>query len=504
MLTLVSTAYAADGEGVEYESNPEDMPLLSVRPSAFYSAEGYTGLLDTVSYTTNKSFPNLYDNNLETHQKILGNDNYTITFDQPHDIKSFYMKLGPGSWAGSPNRYSVSYYNSQGNLIVRTDIDNTRLHDNQIHAMPSVANGVKKVVLEFMYPGHYLFIREFELFENKVYYSVSDITSTTTFDKVVLKWVNPKNAELVDVQVNGKSIGKVQTFTENGLKPGEEYEYKITAVYSDGTLIDAIYKTATKEYVDVDIVDLKATPSHDRVDLSWKLPSDGALKHVNIYREKKTSFFSEILVETAYAAGTKIFETNGTYFNDLTVSADTKYEYTLTTQSSYGTESPGVKIEVKTAKAPPPDQIEGDGWEKDPNGDYLYKWTSPTTGTVKVMVGGKEFKVVAASDLKILIPKADMKFTVLGAPDVYLIPIGEDGAEGVPTKPPSSGGEGGTDIPFSPNDLLKSGMGLLWVVGPFVLLALAFLLVPKLRNMAIQAFNQRKGQPTTTGRRFNS
>lgn len=41
----------------------------------------------------------------------------------------------------------------------------------------------------------------------------------------------------------------------------------------------------------------------------------------------------------------------------------------------------------------------------------------------------------------------------------------------------------GVTLPFSPADLLGSGVGLLQVVGGFVMLALAFVIVPKLINM---------------------
>jgi len=39
---------------------------------------------------------------------------------------------------------------------------------------------------------------------------------------------------------------------------------------------------------------------------------------------------------------------------------------------------------------------------------------------------------------------------------------------------------GGITLPFAVNDLLSAGVGLLTIVGPFVLLALAFPLVTRL------------------------
>lgn len=46
----------------------------------------------------------------------------------------------------------------------------------------------------------------------------------------------------------------------------------------------------------------------------------------------------------------------------------------------------------------------------------------------------------------------------------------------------------GITLPFTANDLLSAGVGLLGVVGAFVLLALAFKVVPKLITLVVGAF----------------
>jgi hypothetical protein len=56
------------------------------------------------------------------------------------------------------------------------------------------------------------------------------------------------------------------------------------------------------------------------------------------------------------------------------------------------------------------------------------------------------------------------------------------------------------NLPFSAKDLVESGNGLLWLVGPFILLALAFLLVPKFRELIFAAFRG-KGKLIDTGER---
>ncbi|MDP4086019.1 MAG: hypothetical protein Q8934_15555 [Bacillota bacterium] len=50
----------------------------------------------------------------------------------------------------------------------------------------------------------------------------------------------------------------------------------------------------------------------------------------------------------------------------------------------------------------------------------------------------------------------------------------------------------GVTLPFSAADLLKSGVGLLTVVGPFVLLAIAFPMLTKLVGAIKSAFSKGK------------
>ncbi|MCM3708560.1 hypothetical protein M3205_23235 [Cytobacillus firmus] len=51
----------------------------------------------------------------------------------------------------------------------------------------------------------------------------------------------------------------------------------------------------------------------------------------------------------------------------------------------------------------------------------------------------------------------------------------------------------GVTLPFSVNDLIVSGNALLGIVGTFVLLGLAFVLVPKLIALIRNSFSAAKG-----------
>jgi hypothetical protein len=255
------------------------------------------------------------------------------------------------------------------------------------------------------------------------YDQVSNLSLNHDQSKASLSWTNPAaNTDFTGIKIyrNGslyKTLGPdASSFEDTDLVPGD-YSYKVAATYSDGKESAGITKSMTIEPPPPEpageVAKLNIKTDYDRVDLSWVLPESETFKHVNIYREtlsQETSFLNKLVNgNTVYAAGDKIFETNGTYFNDLTVEQGTTYEYTLTTTSTEGVESEGI-----TAKA-----------------------TTPG----KPLIDLREAKV-----------------------------------------------------PFTAKDLVDSGNSLLWLVGPFVLLALVFLLVPKLRGLIVNSFrNNRKG-----------
>jgi len=329
------------------------------------------------------------------------------------------------------------------------------------------------------------------------YHDISKLTLTNKENEILLKWEFEHSLDRVvgfNIYRDGELLKTLNpndiTYIDAGLSAGKTYVYTVKTLYKDGT--ETIGESRTGKTLEIlkEVSAVDAKTYHNRVNLSWKLPQQDGLSHINIYRDeiiKETALETLFIGSRAYAA-TKIFETNGTYFNDLTVKADTQYEYKLTTQLQDGRESEGVLAKVVTPPSPLP-EIVGDGYEKDENGDYLYKWTSPTTGKVKVLIDGKEYKIVEASLKQILIPAADLKYDMFNHPKVSLVAISEDGKEGTPTvpKPGQGGGTGTIKIPFDVKELLESGFGLLKIVGPFVLLGLSFLLVNPIRKLIRQA-----------------
>lgn len=293
-------------------------------------------------------------------------------------------------------------------------------------------------------------------------------------------WQNGTN------DVNYENVISIEIYNHQGY-----YELKLYEIDFFGEVIEP---TPIEEVQEVNI-----QTKYNRVDLSWQLPQTEDFHHVAIYRKtikELKEIQSASLLDKMFGANKvyasevteydPLFETNGTYFNDLTVKPRSEYSYKLTTVTTDGKESPGIIVTAETPDEPNP-QIVGGGYTETAEGDYLFKWTSPTEGQVKIIVGGKEYKTVNASDKQILIPKEDMVYA-FDKPDVSLIPISPYGKEGNEF---SSHPIKQIKIPFGANDLLKTGVSLLWVLGPFVLLAMAFLLVPKFRKTIVDAFNKK-------------
>lgn len=284
----------------------------------------------------------------------------------------------------------------------------------------------------------------------------------------------------------------------DGLKGETEYTYYVSVDYGNGNVTNMLpvnFKTLEPAK---EVIDLSATATSEQVSLTWKMPVYQSLDVARIYRQKQdTGMFARMFM--AASTYEPIFETNGTSFKDLTVKADTEYNYKVTTVDKSGNETEGKLVTVKTKKM----SAGGGGVEKDSDGNYVITWTSPITGKMKVLVGGKQFAIVPASDKKIVIPKDKMVFDLIGNPDVQLIPVDEDGNEGLPSKPGGNGtGNGGGigDIVgggevgkvVNPENTLKGGVELLKVIGGFILLGLSFLVVPRLVKLIRNSFDADK------------
>ncbi|MCS0827824.1 hypothetical protein NX029_28460 [Cytobacillus firmus] len=398
----------------------------------------FTGSTPTSTSTTTRV---LTDNSESTVFQFNSTSNKyaTYKFAEPVNITSF-KKHGAG----------ILYFKSKSG---------TEIYSNASTLNGSLIEGQWNQVYEIQLFGTSGSVSEINVFsESSIDYDeLSNLTLSATQNTIDLNWNIPSgNADFTGTKIykNGvffKSVdSSTKTFTDSDVSSNTDYTYKITAVYSDGHETQGLSQSVTTksppppdrdgdgipddedEYPDDptntpppveagEVKNLEITTTYKSANLSWVLPKSENLQHVNIYREtltQETSFMDKLINgKTVYAAGEKIFETNGTYFNDYTVEPGTEYEYKVTTTSVDGVESEGVTGRTKTPGKPLVD-----------------------------------FEEVS--------------------------------------------------LPFSAKDLILSGNSLLWIIGPFILLALAFLLVPKLRNLIIGAFRKdSKGSSEAAERR---
>jgi hypothetical protein len=451
------------------------------------------------------------DNDLNTFSSLgmhnWREDNIWYEFSSPKTIGSYYINFIPS--ASDSYGINLEFIDENGNVLER--IGSTVLLENNgsVFTLTNSIENVSKVLFYNTSTSRKYDIYEFDVYEgfdNTPPSNVGSLTATGMDGAVNLSWSNPTDTDLNRIFIED---GAGEELYSDDTKPFES-STTITDLINDKTYTFTIYvededgnrssgeSVTVKPFAPVtNVKDLKAEADYDRVDLSWKLPESSKFKHVNIYREKvveEPGLFESLFLGTIVSAAeedTKIFETNGTYFNDFTVEPETTYEYTLTSEGTDGAETDGVSVEATTLEEPTP-EMGGVEPGTTPEGDFLYTWKIPTEGQVKVFIAGEEYATVNAADGQIIIPKEDMKLTVMGEPDVYLQPIGKYGAIGA-EKDLSSGFEG-IELPFGPVELLKSGTSLLMVLGSIVLLSLSLLLLPRLRTVIFESIKKKRSR----------
>jgi hypothetical protein len=468
-------------------------------------------------------------------------DGNFLTFADVPDVK--YMKV---KWAGNGSIYEVDAYGFAP--MVKTDVTNvdvntvTKNNANVVWSNPTgysgvtydgakiYLNGVLKatasptdtsyslanltpntnniVKVTASYSDGSQTIGMTKNFKTNEIPNITDLNQSGSHKTVVFSWKNPDDPEYDGVKIYRDGIllevvaKGISTFTDNSVTPLTTYSYTFISFDSndfEGSGVSSSITTKPLPPVKT-VQDVNVSTTHNRVNLSWNLPDQEGLKHVNIYREKikkELGFFESIFSLSGtkvYAAGSnKIFETNGTYFNDLTVVPDSEYEYILTTQIDDGRESEGVTIVAETKEEPVP-VIKEPGSTVNPSGDYVVTWSEPTKGKVKVLLDGTNYKTVDASLKQLIIPKSDMKYNILGEPKIALIPVGEYGTEGSKTFL-NGGVVSSLKLPFDVNDLLKTIMGIIGLFGPFILLTLVIYYFKPIKNLIVRAAHRiRKGE----------
>ncbi|MDG5787783.1 hypothetical protein QA612_09750 [Evansella sp. AB-P1] len=297
-------------------------------------------------------------------------------------------------------------------------------------------------------------------------------------------------SEKVQLFQDGEMIAETtgSHFYLEGLEPEEVYSFELKTVTTEGFISEGeqvIFETLEAPLLE-EITDLTAESTYNRVDLSWNNPSfNPHFNFVRIYRQdiqstEDDNIITSLLFGSRVSANeeeyTPIFETNGTQFNDLTVAPESDYEYKLTTTNTEGEESEGVYIFTSTDTEPEP-TMGGVNDSVDENGNYVYSWSTPTSGEVQVIVGGEEYATVDASLGSITIPESEMKYTALGDPAVTLVPISQYGTVGENHNPSKVLGAG---LPFSVAAVVTGSMEIIGLVTGFIVLALALIFAPRI------------------------
>ncbi|MCX8045524.1 hypothetical protein CI793_11185 [Anoxybacillus ayderensis] len=316
-------------------------------------------------------------------------------------------------------------------------------------------------------------------------------------------WNNPNDIDFAGTKIYVDDVFKGITsntfFLIDNLSPNTTYTVRIVSFDTSGNESDGVTATVkTKIPIVNDVTDLQADAKYDRVKLSWTPPESEFFHHVKIYRKKveQQSFWDQLFGTTAVSAETTsdgytpMFETNGTYWTDLTVKPETTYSYKVTSVNIEGNESQGVTIETTTPSEPVP-VFSGVATTQNENGDYVVTWTSPTKGAVKLLIEGREYAQVDAATKQIIVRKEDMKTDFFGAYAATLIPIGEYGTKGQAVNVPSFLG-GKIDFPLSFQDLIETTISILAWVAPFILLSLTFIFWKPIFNFIKKAISERR------------
>lgn len=449
------------------------------------------GLLDDKDLMKSNNLPEvMYDNNTSTQLRI-NNNTYTIEFKYPVKIEGFFYYLFS---AGYTFKFTFVGGNTEVlSIETPSNIWRRKYVDTNFSQITKITINTPKSDVSSI--GEIDFFGSYEK-DVKVYDKTHTLTANSTANSIDLNWINPNliGFQNVLLYVNGKlkdTLGTdVTSYKLTKLDPDTSYQIELIAKYDDEGLSEKeILTVNTKklEQADKEVQSLTAKATHERVDLSWELPIyKDTFKHVNIYRGLEDTDIERLQlnrVKPSSKTVKKIFETNGTYFNDLTVEPSTTYDYKLTVTETTLNETEGILTRVTTAPKPAP-EIKNPVISKEGD-DYIVTWTNDE-GKVKIDVDGKAYKEVDASTKKLIIPAKDMKYDSFGKPLITITYVDIDGESSKPSKPSQSGpGFEDTELklPFTVGTLLKVIMDLIKILGPFILLALAIGFAPKIIDL---------------------
>ncbi|KIQ93625.1 Fibronectin type III domain protein [Anoxybacillus thermarum] len=452
------------------------------------------------------------DNDLDTfgyiHQVYFSGKFY-FDLDDEKTITSVFLKMNKDSGLG----YEIMFKDRNNNILKKFSIsdygDGKETISRNGFTSISPINYVKKIEIHFFYvnlvPQDHIKIYEFDVYDSPPFdedppSDVVDLRFLASDSAISIFFSTPNDVDFAGTKIYLNDVlvatlDKTKTsYSFADLIPNTTYTIKITTFDETGNESNGVTTTVkTKIPIVSDVTDLQADAKYDRVRLSWTRPNSEFFSHAKIYRKKveQKSFWDQIFGTTSVSAETTsdgytpMFETNGTYWTDLTVTPDTTYSYKVTSVNIEGNESQGVTIETTTPSEPVP-VLTGVATTQNENGDYVVTWTSPARGTVKLLIEGREYAQVDAATKQIVIKKEDMKTDFFGAYAATLIPIGEYGTKGQAVNVPSLGGK--IDFPLSFQDFMETVVSILAWVAPFLLLSFVFIFWRPIFNFFRKSF----------------
>ncbi|UYX52413.1 fibronectin type III domain-containing protein [Bacillus thuringiensis] len=251
------------------------------------------------------------------------------------------------------------------------------------------------------------------------------------------------------------------------LNPLDVYEFKV-------------YGTTDKV---TDVENLKAEADLNQVTLSWVNPDTPKFTGVNIYRG-------------SYSLG-KLDKTKNSYVVKGLKEAE-EYSFTVKAIDENGFETSGAtkKVTTKMPVLPPPDKV----FVTPQNGKLVIAWngvSSPYLQGYIVYVDGKKINDKPLTSNKLIVKNLEndksykVQVSTVNKNDVE----GEKSKE-VAEKPSSNALEVEYEVkmPFNPKDVVGVAMALLLIVGPLILLGLAFRFYKPIITFLYNSIQNKKGR----------
>jgi len=287
-------------------------------------------------------------------------------------------------------------------------------------------------------------------------------------------------ADSIDIYRDGKLLytvsGRDVSYTDASVQPMTHYQYWIVAKNPKGNTASGIVDVTTPNIPPPENVNISGRGAKDTVTLTFSAKNADSIK---VYRDGT-------LIATLPG--------NATSYMDKGLTSQTNYQYWIVASNAGGnTASP--QITVRTAA---PAAIKGlraietktdqvtFAWDKEPSAEkYVITYTVTRNGQSTTFTTDTKANTFTVPNLQ---PDDQVVFQVA----IYNAAFGTHGAAtltvtvprfNIPTYPTPPGGGGiGT-----PNDVFESAVSLASNFWPFLLLSLAFILVPWLYGLIVKA-----------------